>query len=37
MTKTYDAVEAAKAQERYCDEHEIPEQWLVLQLRQEHL
>lgn len=24
MAKTYDAVEAARAQERYCNEHEIP-------------
>ena len=23
MAKTYDAVEAARAQERYCNEHEI--------------
>ena len=24
MEKTYDTAEAVKAQERYCDEHEIP-------------
>ena len=24
MAKTYDTIKAAKAQERYCNEHEIP-------------